>query len=96
MEDYPNIDFNPEGVTLTISSDDLKTAISQTAFAASDKETRPILTGVNIKAENKKLHFTSTDSYRLATKVIELQQNVEFNVTIPAKNLTEVERLIDK
>ena len=95
VEDYPNIDFNPEGVTLTISSDDLKTAISQTAFAASDKETRPILTGVNIKAENKKIHFTSTDSYRLATKVIELQQNVEFNVTIPAKNLTEVERLID-
>ena len=95
MEDYPNIDFNPEGATFTISSDDLKTAISQTAFAASDKETRPILTGVNIKAENKKLYFTATDSYRLATKEIDIQQNVSFNVTVPAKNLTEVERLID-
>jgi DNA polymerase-3 subunit beta len=95
VEDYPNIDFNCDGSSVSLSSDDLKTAIQQTTFAASDKEARPILTGVNLKANNNILEFTATDSYRLATKKINLKQNSEFNVTIPAKNLIEVGRLIE-
>lgn len=95
LEDYPNIDLNGEGTDFLLSSDSLKTAITQTTFAASDKEARPILTGVNLKAENNTLSFTSTDSFRLAIKSIPLPQANTFNVTIPAKNLIEVARLIE-
>lgn len=95
VEDYPNIDLNCDGSSISLSSDDLRTAIQQTAFAGSDKENRIILTGVNIKAYDSMLEFTATDSYRLASKKIKLKQLAEFNVTIPAKNLIEVSRLIE-
>ena len=35
-----------------MKSTDLKEAIQQTSFATSEKETRPVLTGVNFKAKN--------------------------------------------
>ena len=50
--DYPRIDLNKTGVNLQMKSTDLKEAIEQTSFATSEKETRPVLTGVNFKAKN--------------------------------------------
>ena len=40
--------------------------IRQTVFAVSTSETRPILTGVNLKVENDELTCIATDSHRLA------------------------------
>ena len=64
--------------------------ITQTCFAASDKETRPVLTGVNFKCKGKQLECVATDSYRLARKLVVLENENDFNITIPAKSLTEV------
>ncbi len=79
----------------------LKTAIfgqiiDETAFACSDKETRPVLTGVNMVAQDKKLYVNATDSFRLASKTIELENDLTFNITIPAKYLNEVYHAIEK
>ena len=46
----------------------LKDIIGETKFAASDKETRPILTGINFKAHDHVLEVVATDSYRLAKR----------------------------
>ena len=45
-------------------------SLTGTAIAASDKEHKPILTGINFKAANNQLECTATDSYRLAKKII--------------------------
>lgn len=73
----------------------LKDIISQTKFAASDKENKPILTGINFKAANHQLECTATDSYRLAKKIVSLDEDVTFNITIPQKSLDEISKIIE-
>ncbi len=94
--EYPSIDFSKPSQQFTISSDALVSVISQTTFATSDKETRQILTGVNFKADGKKLECVATDSYRLARKAVELNSEATFNITIPAKTLNELSKIIEK
>jgi len=93
--DYPLIDVGTNGDNLNLATADLKGIIDQTTFAASDKETRPILTGVNFKASGKVLECVATDSYRLARKIVNLGSDANFNVTVPAKTLNEVARIIE-
>ena len=64
--------------------------IDETSFACSDKETRPVLTGVNLKAQDHKLYANATDSYRLASKVLDIEADLNFNITIPSKYLNEI------
>ncbi len=93
--DYPVIDFSKPSQQFDIDADILKKVISQTSFATSDKETRPVLTGVNFKSSGNKLECIATDSYRLAKKEIELSSENVFNITIPAKSLNEIMKIID-
>ena len=94
--EYPNIDFSQPTNSFELKSKDLKGIVSQTSFACSDKDTRPVLNGVNFKASNNTLYCSGTDSYRLARKVLPLQINHEFNITIPSKSLNEVVRSINE
>lgn len=94
--DYPKIDLSCKGEHFKIDSLLLKSIITQTVFATSDKETRPILTGVNFRANNGELSCIATDSYRLAKKVISVDDNLQFNITIPAKSLNEISKIIEK
>lgn len=89
-DDYPDIDFSKPSTTLNLPVNQLASIIEQTAFAASSKDTRPVLTGVNFRLENGILNCTATDSYRLAKKKIEIDSSDAFNLTIPAKSLNEV------
>lgn len=94
--DYPRIDLNKSGVHLEMKSIDLKQAIEQTSFATSEKETRPVLTGVNFKAKNHVLECIATDSYRLAKRILTIDSDISFNIIIPKKSLIEISRIIEK
>lgn len=94
--EYPTIDFSRPSQQFTIDADKLLKIISQTTFATSDKETRPVLTGVNFKTNGRQLECVATDSYRLASKKVELENESNFNITIPAKSLNEVSKIIEK
>lgn len=93
--EYPAIDFTKPNEVFTMNGDLLRTIILQTSFATSDKETRPVLTGVNFECKGTSLDCVSTDSYRLAKKNIKLDKELNFNITIPAKSLAEVSKTID-
>lgn len=94
--DYPRIDLSQIGSQFSLKSYDLKQAIEQTSFATSEKETRPVLTGVNFKAKNNTLECIATDSYRLAKKILYIDSNISFNIIIPKKSLIEISRIIEK
>ena len=94
--EYPLIDFNKPAKAFTISSSLLKNIINQTYFATSSQETRPALTGINFSCDGSKMVCIATDSYRLSRKVVDLSDDLKFNITIPAKSLLEVSRLLDK
>ena len=71
--------------------------INQTAFATSQDESRPQLTGINFNILGEELECNATDSYRLARKILKIKgnNNESFNIVIPAKNLVELVKIID-
>lgn len=94
-EDYPKIDFEKPKDTFTLPEKLLKKMITQTSFAVSDKETRPVLTGVNFSCDGNQLQCVATDSYRLARKTIAIHTPLQFNITIPGKSLGEVYKTLE-
>lgn len=96
-EEYPQLPPFQSDETFKISINDLKQLTKQTVFAVSTMETRPILTGVNVKLDNKKLEFTATDSHRLALRTINIEDTEidSMNVVIPGKSLQELSKILD-
>ena len=89
--DYPAINFDTSDKEQFVFETLLfNQIIDETAFACSESESRPVLTGVNLKAHDKKLYANATDSYRLASKVIDIDNDLQFNITIPKKYLSEI------
>ncbi|WP_412031553.1 DNA polymerase III subunit beta [Metamycoplasma buccale] len=89
-QDFPAINFTIYGETLKIKWDDLKKIVRNVSFAASNNEMYLILCCVNIAAKNKKLFFKATDRYRYAEEAMDIDSDVEFNVSILAKNLRDL------
>lgn len=94
-EEYPDLDLEPSGTKITLSRNDFSLLVSQTAFAASLKEQRPILTAMNLEAINGILTATATDSARMARKTIQVPFDAEFVSNVPAKMMVEVDHLIE-
>ena len=94
--EYPNIKIEQNKNPITLKSDILKKMISQTIFAISTQELRPLLTGINIKITGDILECIATDSYRLAKKTIKLDNSVDndINIVIPGKNILELDKII--
>ncbi|MDR1794904.1 MAG: DNA polymerase III subunit beta [Erysipelotrichaceae bacterium] len=94
--DYPDIDFSKPESSFTLASDLFLKMVVQTTFATSDRETRPVLNGVNMRNENGVLECVATDSFRLAKKNLPCSFDGSFNITIPAKSLNEIAKTVDK
>lgn len=97
--EYPHLPVIHTENSFEIQSDLLKEMIKQTAFAVSTVETRPILTGVNLRYGDGQLNFVATDSHRLASRTIPLkneENDVSFkNIVIPGKTLNELNKIIE-
>lgn len=96
-EEYPHLPQIEEENPFKIPTDLLKAMIRQTVFAVSTSETRPILTGVNWKLENRELVCIATDSHRLALRkaMIDTENQNSYNVVIPGKSLSELSKILD-
>ena len=94
--DYPNINLEENNSPIIVNSNNLKTMITQTAFATSTDESRPQLTGINFKIVGDELECNATYSYRLARKVLKLKEisNDSYNIVVPSKNLVEFIKII--
>jgi DNA polymerase III subunit beta len=90
-EEFPTMPTLDGGSTLEFTSKEIKQTLQQVLFTASSDDARPVLTGVYINGENKKMFIAATDSYRLAEKKLKK----EFSgspLLIPAASLTELLR----
>ena len=65
------------------------------AGSASRDETRPVLTGILVSANERELRMVATDSYRLSVKetVLETPLRSAFEVNVPARALQELARV---
>lgn len=93
---YPRLPEVNAAQKLTLSADILKQVISQTVIAVSNQESRPILTGVHLKVNDQLLSAVATDSHRLSQRKLTLEntQNLEYDVIIPGKSLTELAKIL--
>ena len=95
--EYPNIGLEESKKKVHIKASVFKDIVNQTAFASSNEESKPVLTGINFNIVGDVLECNSTDSYRLARKVIKLDGASEenYNIVIPSHNILEFSRIID-
>lgn len=96
VDEFPNLELEDNKNPIVINKTAFKNIINQTIFATSSQESRPVLTGLNVKIENDILECTATDSYRLAKKTIILDKKIDenINIIIPTKNINEISKLI--
>ena len=96
--EYPNIGLEESKKKVHIKASVFKDIVNQTAFASSNEESKPVLTGINFNIVGDVLECNSTDSYRLARKVVKLDGASEenYNIVIPSHNILEFSRIIDE
>lgn len=94
VNEYPAIDFLINGEFFNFKTKNLIDIINDTAFAISESDVRPALTGVNLIGKDNQITAIATDSYRLAKKVISSEIIKNFNLIIPAKSLKDIYNLI--
>lgn len=94
--EYPNVGLEESKKKIDISAGILKSIVNQTAFATSNEESKPVLTGINFNIVGDILECNSTDSYRLARKVVKLEKSSEdnYNIIIPSHNLLEFVKIL--
>ncbi len=93
--EYPDVDLEPNGIQISLTKTEFSSLVSQTAFAASLKEQRPILTAINLEASDGVLTATTTDSARLARKQITISTDLQFSANVPAKMMVEIDHLLE-
>ena len=95
--EYPNIGLEESKKKIDVKASVLKSIVYQTAFASSNEESKPVLTGINFNIVGDILECNSTDSYRLARKVVKLDKVSEenYNIVIPSHNLVEFTKILD-
>jgi DNA polymerase-3 subunit beta len=93
--DFPRLPV-PSGDSVTLPGAGLTEALRQVTRAASNEESRPILTGVLMAAEDDGLRLVATDSYRLAVRDLHglgiLSEGQK--VLVPSRALNELLRLL--
>ena len=94
-DEFPRFEL-PIGDEVTLTAAGVAAALDQVVGAASGDDSRPILTGVLLAAEEDGLRFVATDSYRLAmrdlpgTSILSRDQTV----LVPSRALEVVGRLL--
>lgn len=103
--EWPELDtISTDGQFLEFPSATLLQGFKGTLFAASNDETKQVLTGVNLKIAGDQLAFAATDGHRLSVVYQQGEKSEsekdgateEIEITIPARALRELERVLDE
>ena len=88
--EYPTIAPIQKETQFTISTEELLSAVHHTAFSSARTTTRPVLSGVYLKAEKGELVLAATDSYRLSEYKVHVEAQGEIECIVPTKVLVEM------
>lgn len=94
-EDYPELPTPEHGAKFTVPQEKFSRMISQTSFAISTNESRPVYTGALLEVENGVLTMVAVDGYRLALRKEALEncdiQQEKF--IVPGSALSDMEKI---
>ena len=91
--DFPDLPLMQRGSPIRIDADTLVRGLRGTVFASSTDETKAQLQGVHIRLDQTGLECAATDGHRLAVLHSPATGDA-LDITIPAKSVRELERLI--
>ena len=93
-EDFPQLPDVDYQNSFSVSERTLRSMISETIFAISDNESRPIHTGSLFEVERERFTIVSVDGFRLALRrEAVLESEGEFSFVVPGAALSEVEKI---
>ncbi|MFM9072070.1 MAG: DNA polymerase III subunit beta [Cyanobium sp.] len=102
-DDFPDLPLLQTGTPIQLDPNALVQGLRATLFASSSDESKQLLTGVHLNLDGQGLECAATDGHRLAVlRLPHLQQDgatddtagEPFSVTVPARSLRELERLL--
>lgn len=104
-EEFPELPAIEEGEIAHLSTEALIDGLRSSLFSASTDETKQVLTGVHLSLQPDGLEFAATDGHRLAvvqtinqdadgTPASKTENDASLNVTIPAKALQELMKML--
>ncbi|MEY4297571.1 MAG: hypothetical protein RLZZ423_750 [Cyanobacteriota bacterium] len=101
-DDFPELPLAQSSTPIRLDPDVLVKGLRATLFASSSDEAKQLLTGVHLGLDAQGLECAATDGHRLA--VLRLENSAEgpitdepadvLDVTVPARSLRELERLL--
>ncbi len=94
-DEYPKIKLDEGENVIYLSKEDVKKLIKKTAFSASTDEFNRIITGVLLEIKEGSIKMVGVDPYRIASYKIDIDNNEDVSVIIPAKLIMEVAKFID-
>jgi len=96
--DYPIIPKIKDKPIVKINGNILKDCFSQVVEMASISESRPEISGILMKFNNKSIKLAATDSFRLAEKNIEIENKIEKDtfIIIPQRTIQEIIRILSE
>lgn len=92
-EDFPVMPAITDGNNWSLPAQTLKKGLQQVVLAASNDESRPLLTGVYFHTDKEDLFLAATDSYRLAEKQLSKTKQVT-NLLVPASAMQDLLRVL--
>ena len=106
-EEFPTLPPFPDQSTIELPADHLTQAINKVGFAAATDDSRPVLTAIQVKAQDSHLELAGTDGFRLSWVKLSHAQAANSSKSektskekkpqewlIPARALQEITRLI--
>ncbi len=93
---YPSIPGVGDGDWIRIVARDLREALRHVVFAAATDDGRPVLTGVHFRFDDDKMTLAAADGFRLAVYDMQVASELteQLEITVPARALNELERLL--
>lgn len=89
--EYPKMPQISSEESVSLSYEVLKEGVRNTAFSASNDETKQVLTGIHLSQKDDYLEFAATDGHRLAVSKQILENEVTINsVTLPSGALKDL------
>ena len=101
-DEFPELPTIVDGDSAQLSAEAMIEGLRSALFAASGDETKQVLTGVHLSVQDDGLEFAATDGHRLAVvQTVAHPDDVsgalpKLDVTVPAKALQEVIKMLDR
>ena len=93
-DEFPELPVIEDGEALMLPPEALIEGLRGALFAASTDETKQVLTGIHLTLQQDSLEFAATDGHRLAVVQTPTETTYDASLTIPARALRELERIL--